>query len=80
MPLYGRGLKRPSVFRVALALNILLSWHRNVGVAPAVRLSRGRLTSAAETAALFPAIERVGLQGGALWYDAVMLSPRADRD
>jgi glycerol-3-phosphate dehydrogenase len=75
MPLYGRGLKRPSVFRVALALNDLLSWRRNAGVARAIRLPRGRLASAAQTAALFPAVERRGLHGGALWYDAVMLSP-----
>ncbi|HEX5077622.1 MAG TPA: FAD-dependent oxidoreductase [Geminicoccaceae bacterium] len=75
MPLYGRGLKRPSVFRAALALNDLLAWRRNAGVADAVRLPHGRLASEAETTALFPAVERRGLQGGALWYDAVMLSP-----
>ena len=75
MPLYGRGLKRPGVFRVALALNDILSWRRNAGVARTLQLPDGRLTGAAETAALFPAVERQGLQGGALWHDAVMLSP-----
>lgn len=75
MPLYGRGLKRPGVFKAALLLNDILSWHRNAGVASALRLPNGRITSAAETATLFPAVERQGLQGGALWHDAVMLSP-----
>ena len=75
MPLYGRGLKRPGVFRVALALNDILSWRRNAGVARTLQLPDGRLTGAAETAALFPAVERQGLLGGALWHDAVMLSP-----
>ena len=40
-----------------------------------IQLPNGRLTGAAETAALFPAVERQGLLGGALWHDAVMLSP-----
>jgi glycerol-3-phosphate dehydrogenase len=75
MPLYGRGLKRPRVFKAALALNDILSWRRNDGVARAVHLPKGRLTDVAETAALFPSVDRQGLQGGALWYDAVMLSP-----
>ncbi len=75
MPLYGRGLKRPAVFRAALLLNDLLSWRRNAGVASALQVPRSRLVSAAEAAALFPAVDRDGLQGGALWHDAVMLSP-----
>ena len=75
MPLYGRGLRRPGVFRIALALNDLLSWQRNRGVASALHLPLGRLVDAPETAKLFPQADRRGLQGGALWYDAVMLSP-----
>ena len=75
MPLYGRGLKRPSVFRAALLLNDLLSLRRNAGVARTLHLPQSRLVSAAEAAALFPAVAREGLQGGALWHDAVMLSP-----
>jgi glycerol-3-phosphate dehydrogenase len=75
MPLYGRGLRRPGVFRIALALNDLLSWQRNRGVASALHLPPGRLVDTLETAKLFPQADRRGLQGGALWYDAVMLSP-----
>jgi glycerol-3-phosphate dehydrogenase len=75
MPLYGRGLKRPAVFKAALALNDLLSWRRNRGVARDLHLPNGRLLGVAETGTLFPMVERAGLQGGALWHDAVMLSP-----
>jgi glycerol-3-phosphate dehydrogenase len=75
MPLYGQGLKRPGVFKAALVVNDLLSWRRNADVESALHLPNGRLTSAAETSALFPAVDRQGLRGGALWHDAVMLSP-----
>ena len=75
MPLYGRGLRKPAVLRVALALNDLLSPGRNTGVAEQVRLPGGRVLDASETAALFPHVDRESLRGGALWHDAVMLSP-----
>ena len=42
MPLYGNGLRRPSVLRAALAMNDLLSARRNVGVEPGCALPRGR--------------------------------------
>ncbi len=74
MPLYGEGLKRPLVFRVALALNDALSADRNRGVAPAVRLPRGRVISSAEIVEAFPGVDRRGLRGGASWHDGVMLS------
>jgi glycerol-3-phosphate dehydrogenase len=74
MPLYGRGLKRPGFLRLALAGNDLLASDRNRDLEPAVRLPRGRVLSARETAQLFPQVTQQGLRGGALWYDAVMLS------
>src|SRR5690606_18835162 len=39
MPLYGNGLRRPMIFRVALKLNDLLSARRNDGVAEASRIA-----------------------------------------
>ena len=75
MPLYDRGLRKPAVLRLALGLNDLLSMRRNSGVPAAVRLPRGRVVDARETAALFPGVDRSGLVGAALWHDAVMLSP-----
>jgi glycerol-3-phosphate dehydrogenase len=72
MPLYdpprGGWLRRPAVFRMALAANELLSHNRE--------LPRGRVLDPAETADLFPAIDRQGLRGGALWHDAVLSDPQ----
>lgn len=64
MPLYGRGLKGPAVFRAALA-----AYARLTGGAMA-----GGVLGAAETAGRFEAVDRGGLRGGALWHDALMLS------
>ena len=72
MPLYdpprGGTLRRPAVFRMALRINDLLSRER--------ALPPGRLLSPAETVELFPAVDRAGLRGGALWHDAVVTDPR----
>lgn len=65
MPLYdpprGGRLRRPAAFHLALALDKALS-----------RRDEGRIVDAAEAVRLFPAVDRAGLVGGALWYDAVM--------
>lgn len=74
MPLYGHGLRRPSFLRLALAANDLLSCDRNRSVTAQARLARGRILSVRETVRLFPQVERRGLDGAALWHDAVMLS------
>ena len=70
MPLYrpprGGRLRRPSAFRVALAGNEALS-QRSPGKVPP-----GRLLGVGETTKLFPQVDRDGLRGGALWYDAVV--------
>lgn len=76
MPLYdparGGRLRRPAALRLALALNEALSRSRNEGLRPDREVPAGRIVDAAETVRLFPAVERPGLLGGALWYDAVM--------
>ena len=69
MPLYGRGLRRPSVLRSALLATDLLSWSRNRGVRPDRFLPRGRVVGKEATVALCPALDRSNLHGGALWYD-----------
>ena len=74
MPLYEHGLKRPSLMRVALACNDLLSMDRNWGLEGRAKLGRCGVLSARETARIFPQVDRRGLAGGALWCDAVMLS------
>ncbi len=76
MPLYGNGPYRPSVFRIALAVNDLLSWNRNHGVAIGQQLPPGRVIDAATVAQMFPLVDKQGLQGGAVWYDGGMASPQ----
>lgn len=68
MPLYGKGLKRPLVFHVALCINNALS--------KSSRFAEGRVLSVAETRERFPEVRREGLQGSALWYDGQILSPQ----
>ncbi len=77
MPLYGDGLHRPAVFRAAFALDSLLSADRNSQLQPERKLNAGRVLSAEETIARFPAVEQGDLQGAALWQDGfVPDSPR----
>ena len=59
MPLYGKGLRRPAVFRAALGVNDFLSRDAD--------FSGGRLLGVAETIERFPAARCEGLKGGALW-------------
>lgn len=72
MPLYGRGMKRPPVFRLALLANHFLSLDRNDGLDRDHQLPAGSIVDAVETKKLFPLADMNGLQGSALWYDAFM--------
>jgi glycerol-3-phosphate dehydrogenase len=72
MPLYGRGLRRPSVLRLALFADTLLGRPIHRSIAPDRMLERGRVLSARETIERFPKVDRDGLLGAALWFDAVM--------
>ena len=74
MPLYGDGLRRAPVFRLALWVNNMLSRDRNRGVRQDRHLPSGRVIDADETIAIFPFADRQGLRGGAIWYDACVLS------
>lgn len=73
MPLYGKGLKRPSTFRVALALNDLMSFDRNRQVRRDRHLPGGRIASPQEVRDAFPLVGD-GLKGAGVWYDGLMLS------
>lgn len=77
MPLSGAGLKRPAAFRAAFAAEAMLTPGRFRGVDPALRLARGRVLSAAETAARWPFAPTGRVIGGALWEEAVERAPGA---
>ena len=72
MPLYGQGLKRPAILRLALTINDWLSRSGNEGLAEDSRLPGSRVIGAAEVKAIFPAVDPRDLRGGAVWYDAAM--------
>lgn len=74
MPLYNQGLRRPSVFRVALAMNDCFSADRNRGLREDIHLPRGKVLSRAETIEAFPQVDAQGLTGTGLWYDGLILS------
>ena len=72
MPLYGKGVYRPSIFRFALLLNDLLSSNRNDLVADDKRLPNGKIVSKNEVKEIFPQVDDNNLKGGAIWYDGAM--------
>lgn len=72
MPLYGKGVYRPSIFRFALLLNDLLSINRNNGVSHDRLLPNGKVVSSEEVKRIFPKVDIINLKGGAVWYDGAM--------
>lgn len=72
MPLYGKGLHRNPILKVALLMNDFLSYKRNTFVIPERYLSSGQVVSAESTKKIFPNVEYEGLKGGAIWYDGTM--------
>jgi glycerol-3-phosphate dehydrogenase len=71
MPLTGRGLKRPTLFRAAFAMDALLARQRNAGIRSDRHLPAGRILDIAATRALLPELDDPRLQGAAFWTDAV---------
>lgn len=76
MPLYGRGAKRPGLFRLALAVNAILSAARNKGVPQSNHLPCGSVVTPREVASAFPMVRQTGLKGGAIWFDGLMPDPQ----
>lgn len=74
MPLYGRGLRRPAIMRLALLANDALSARRNVGIESRVHLPDGEVLDPAATRHRFPQVRADGLRGAACWSDYFMLS------
>jgi glycerol-3-phosphate dehydrogenase len=74
MPLYRDGLKRRSMFKLALAVSDWLSADGREAVTNEVQLPPGRVLDVAETMTLFPLVRRPQLEGAALWHDALMIS------
>ena len=72
MPLYGIGLRRPSILRMVSWINDTISFKRNEGVIAEKHLPNGKVISAEQTRSVCPSVDNNGLQGGLIWYDAFM--------
>lgn len=73
LPTHGLGLRSRPALAAALLINDLLSVDRNLGVAAACRLPRGRTISRAELIRRAPHLAEGQVGGGALWYDGIAL-------
>ncbi len=76
MPLYGDGVYKAPVFRCALLLNDVLSYHRNREMTSEQVLAGGRVISKEDVIHLFPGAVQESLQGGAFWYDGAIPAPQ----
>jgi glycerol-3-phosphate dehydrogenase len=76
MPLDGRGLRRPSAMRAALAADRILGrwWDPSPSTGPA--LPESRILTVTETRKLIPYLRGHDLVGGAVWYDAFAVRPQ----
>jgi glycerol-3-phosphate dehydrogenase len=75
MPLYGKGVRRAAVMRVALTANDFLSSNRNDGVPADAALPASCVLSSAQTRMRWPGVPNAAhLEAGALWHDYWMLS------
>ena len=72
MPLYGKGLRRPSILKAGLLINEVLSSHRNSGIREDRKIPPGRIVNIDKVKDIFPDVDMINLKGGAVWYDAFM--------
>ncbi len=74
IPTHARQQPRRAILRLGLALNDVLSWDRNNGLAADRRLPACRAVSRAEATELVPELAAADLTGGILFHDAQMYS------
>jgi len=76
VPTYGRGMKGKAAMRIGMGLYDLLTIDRNRGISdPERQVPRGRVLSRDAVLAMFPALERDGLTGAAVFCDGQMYNP-----
>jgi len=74
MPTYGHGIKGREMMRLAFAVYDLIACDRNEGLPEHSRLPAGGALSRQHCLKELPGINRKGLNGAALWYDALALN------
>lgn len=76
VPTYGRGLQSRALLRAGLALYDAMTLDRNRSIRDARRhVPMGRAIGREECLQLFPGLDRKGLTGAVVFYDAQMYSP-----
>jgi glycerol-3-phosphate dehydrogenase len=70
VPLYQRGIMRTEVFRLAFWIDRMLLPERDRRGEGDWTIPQGQVLSPEEVQERFPDVDRNGLAGGALWYDA----------
>jgi glycerol-3-phosphate dehydrogenase len=74
IPTYGHTLRGKEVMSIALRLNDLIGFDRNRGQDAGRQLPASRVISREEYLRIVPGVDREGLTGGAIWYDAQVLN------
>ena len=73
VPTYGHFMQGKEAMTAAVLMNELMSFDRNRQLPdPARRIPHGRIISKKECLELAPGVERAGLTGGMIFYDAQM--------
>jgi glycerol-3-phosphate dehydrogenase len=70
IPTYGHGIQGKELFSLALLMNRLIGFAGERLADPQKRIPAGQVISTGEALRLLPAIERKGLTGAAIFYDA----------
>lgn len=71
MPLYGWGLGGKEIMKTALTINDWISLDRNTGLGKENHLPKGKIIPARECQAIIPDVQKKGLRGAGIWYDAI---------
>jgi glycerol-3-phosphate dehydrogenase len=74
IPTYGHVRRGPEAMAAAMLINDLLSYDRNQPGDPEKFIPRGRVISAYRCSRILPGLDRKGLTGGAIFYDAQMFN------
>lgn len=76
IPTYGHGLRGKELLRAALGVYDLVTFDRNRGLTDSAKhIPPGCAISREECLRLFPALDRPGLTGAAVFHDAQMYNP-----
>lgn len=76
IPTYGHGMQSKEALRAALFIYDLLTFDRNRSIKdPERRIPPGQIISREECLDLFPALDRRGLTGAAVFHDGQMYNP-----